>query len=182
VQPELFEPRHVSLQHRRLQHSPVERVYASHWLALNNRHSWLNHGYTQLEWILCPDSQRLPPPVSQRDAHVAASVIQWLGTACGLGFIAAAERGAKIATEFERLREAFKWKLIGTGWQAATADERERARLIAHELKGLDDESQVDVIAGALAEARLGEFRPYPTELNPRLVRVRQTLGEETTR
>lgn len=101
LQRELLKVEHVSLQQRRLRkpraddpHKDVnaERVYAAAWKRKNRRLSFLNHGYTLLEWVLCPDGQRWPPPVSRRDAAVAASVIQWLGTAAGLGFIRSCER------------------------------------------------------------------------------------------
>ena len=69
-----------------------ERIYAAAWKARNRRSPGINSGFTYLEWILCPSGQRYPPPISRRDAAVAASVIQWLGTNIGLGFIRECER------------------------------------------------------------------------------------------
>jgi hypothetical protein len=99
LQPELFEPQHVSLQGSRLEHGMPERVYLEHWRKLNERHPSVNRGFTALEWILCPTGL-MPGPVTQRDAIVAACVIQWLGTNCGMGFLYSAER------RIEELRDA----------------------------------------------------------------------------
>lgn len=79
-------PPHNSLQMARLNRMP-ERVYAEEWKEDNKRNPSINHGFTYLEWILCPSERRIPPLVSKRDAEVAASVIQWLGTCCGFHFM-----------------------------------------------------------------------------------------------
>lgn len=88
---ELFEPEHVTFHEARLQHSPSERIYLEHWRALNKRSPGVNHGFTYIEHILCP-AGLWPGPVSRRDAAVAASVVQWLGTNCGMAFLMEAER------------------------------------------------------------------------------------------
>lgn len=79
-------PPHNSLQMPRLNKMP-ERVYAEEWKENNIRKPYLNSGFTSLELILCPSGTMYPPPVSDRDAEVAASVIQWLGTCCGFHFM-----------------------------------------------------------------------------------------------
>lgn len=88
---EAIDPAHVSLQERRLL-SPPERVFLEKWREDNVRHQAINSGFSTLEWILCPDGEKRPGLVSHRDAQVAASVIQWLGTNCGQGFIWECER------------------------------------------------------------------------------------------
>ena len=79
----------------------AERIFFEEWCKENVRQSHLNHGFTTLEHILDPsieshrnsDSRRpLPPRPSQRDADVATTLIQWLGTNCGRGFIERCER------------------------------------------------------------------------------------------
>ena len=90
----LLDPDHVSLQQQRLkkyERVNPERIYAAHWKRQNRRVSYVNRGFTLIEWILCPSGQEVPSPVSRRDAAVAASVIQWLGTNCGLGFMRTCE-------------------------------------------------------------------------------------------
>lgn len=106
---------------RRLAFGLAERVYARRWAKANRRICWLNRGYGALEAILgqyvmvparrlcrshgwgCssrkPGKPRwgeelrtIPAVITQRDATVAASVIQWLGTNCGQAFVREAER------------------------------------------------------------------------------------------
>lgn len=90
-----YNPPHNSLQMARLNRMP-ERVYAEEWKENNVRKSWLNSGFTSLELILCPSGNYwCPPAVSERDAQVAASVIQWLGTNCGFHFMLRCEAEIK---------------------------------------------------------------------------------------
>lgn len=88
---ETLEPPHKSLQPARLTNDP-ERIYLEQWQRDNERQAGVNRGFTLLEWILCPSGQRLPNRVTHRDSEVAASVIQWLGTTCGMCFIRNCER------------------------------------------------------------------------------------------
>lgn len=107
-QPPLLEPNHDSLQRRRLkkyERVNPERIYAAKWKKMNRRSPGVNSGFTYLEHILTPDGGR-PGPVSRRDAVVAASVIQWLGTNCGLSLIWDCERkiDALRRTDDEKIR------------------------------------------------------------------------------
>lgn len=98
TQYDLLPPLHVSLQKHRLRkfdRANPERVYLAEWKRRNVRRASINRGFTTLEWILSPECASPPPPISRRDAAVAASVVQWLGTNGGLGFIKTCER--KIA-------------------------------------------------------------------------------------
>ncbi|MDO8795391.1 MAG: hypothetical protein Q7J25_12300 [Vicinamibacterales bacterium] len=111
TQPELFEPVHASFHEDRLRHGIPERIYAEHWKSLNVRSPGVNHGYTYLEWILTP-SGRAPGPVSQRDASVAAAVIQWLGTNCGMAFLQSAERAIEQALAAEHVSRRTVFPLV----------------------------------------------------------------------
>ncbi|KKN34243.1 hypothetical protein LCGC14_0795420 [marine sediment metagenome] len=94
TQQELLPPDHTSLQRHRLgkyDRTNPERIYAAAWKRANRRSAGVNQGHSYVEWILCADGKQ-PTPISRRDAAVAASVIQWLGTNVGLGFILEAER------------------------------------------------------------------------------------------
>jgi len=93
--------KHVSLSPQRLKHKcgVAERVFASLWKKENERHNGINSGLALLELLLeqeqtlpGPLKLKIPPDITQRDAEVAASVIQWLGTNCGCAFIQQAER------------------------------------------------------------------------------------------
>lgn len=105
-----LEVEHVSI-HPDRQGSPAERIYAEMWQKQQERSPGLNDGFGLLELILSPLRQdnhsgflghrpyRMVPPVSQRDAQVAATVIQWLGTSCGGSFIRQAERAIEQARQ-----------------------------------------------------------------------------------
>lgn len=103
TQPELYEPVHEGLHPARLRADAPETVYAEHWIKLNKRDPCRNGGHTYLEHILCPTG-RDPGPVTQRDATVAACVVQWLGTNCGMAFIIEAEREIARRGEEKRAR------------------------------------------------------------------------------
>jgi hypothetical protein len=106
-QGELLPLEHRSLQQRRLKnhgHVNAEAIYAGQWKALNRQyHDRL------LGLLLAPDDgprdpltrEVLPVSVSRRDAAVAASIIQWLGTNVGRGFVQGCER---VVQEANRLR------------------------------------------------------------------------------
>lgn len=102
----LLEPPHISLQPKR-RTNDAERIYADRWVKENERRAAINSGFTALEHILLPDGQRVPDRVSQRDAVVAASVIQWLGTNCGHCFVMQCEKEIEEA----RVRHS-RWKGI----------------------------------------------------------------------
>ncbi len=66
-----------------------EKVFQEWWKKENQRRQGLNMGVGLLEGILNPDMghERVILPISQRDASVAATVVQWFGTSCGQGFL-----------------------------------------------------------------------------------------------
>jgi hypothetical protein len=84
----------------------TEMIYAEEWEKKNQRLPWLNSGYGSLELILTERDKLCCPPITQRDAFVAASVIQWLGTNCGKAFIEECEKQIRErAPEFELARK-----------------------------------------------------------------------------
>lgn len=98
-----------------------ERIYAAAWHRYNRKHFAVNNGYRALELILHPECTGPVPPASRRDATVAACVIQWLGTSCGLAFIAACEREIEASLQrdsdrqtLERLREQWRKLAVRT--------------------------------------------------------------------
>lgn len=84
-------PQLEGLHPNRMQ-NPAERIYVEVWRQQNERHPWLNSGHTLLEWILCPEGQKKPGRVSQHDATVATTVIQFLGTNGGRCLMHTAEQ------------------------------------------------------------------------------------------
>lgn len=62
----------------------LENLFHDRWKKENERMPGLNGGFGLLEILL---HQNEMSPMTQRDATVAAMVIQWLGTNCGGAFI-----------------------------------------------------------------------------------------------
>lgn len=104
-QSHLFELDHNSYSPERLRFSAEEAVYLDKWQEENRRKAGINSGYTLLEHILCSKEQNPPAIVSQRDAYVAASVIQWLGTNCGLAFMRECEEKIKEVKRNRRVAD-----------------------------------------------------------------------------
>lgn len=73
----------------------AERIYVELFRKECSRHGGINSGFGLLEHILCPEGKPMPPAISQRDATVATTVVQWLGTNCGMAFVHEAERRIK---------------------------------------------------------------------------------------
>jgi hypothetical protein len=101
-QGQLLKPIHESRQQKRLRKYDrvnPERIYAALWKQWNKER--FGHGQKNglLELLLRPDGVEWPQVVSQRDAEVAACVIQWLGTNVGMGFIWEAEKRIDAARE-----------------------------------------------------------------------------------
>lgn len=72
----------------------AERLFREHWREENKRRPGVNCGLGSLELLLNPvlGHEVQCPEITQRDATVAATVIQWLGTSCGNGFLDAVEQ------------------------------------------------------------------------------------------
>jgi hypothetical protein len=96
---ELLPPDHVSMHPDRLRNFDrvnPEAFYARAWIKVNPRRTlgYLNH-------ILCPkalrDQGQTATRYSRRDAVVAASVVQWLGTNVGRAFVLECERQIEAA-------------------------------------------------------------------------------------
>lgn len=99
----VIDPTPITLHPNRLKNI-AELVYYELWEKENERRRGLNSGFTLIEHLLMPEGQKKPDPVSQHDMAVATTVIQWLGTNCGRGFVDAAEKEIKkrnaIRSEF----------------------------------------------------------------------------------
>lgn len=83
-----------------------ERIYFDEWMKANRRDPARNHGVRLLEAILNPDLSQPAPAVSQHDAEIATTVIQWLGTSIGRAFIDTCEQRIKEekASRYSTLR------------------------------------------------------------------------------
>lgn len=99
-----------------------EWVFLERFKEENKRDRCINHGHRMLELLLGhPERRRsavggmvsdtVPEIVTQRDADVASTVIQWLGTSCGIGFLSECERQIAQArwSESETTRARYKY-------------------------------------------------------------------------
>ncbi len=74
---------HKGLRAYRLSREPLEKAFAEAWEEENKRAV----GHSLLDWLLAEDPNHPKGEVSQRDAAVAATIIQWLGTHVGQSFL-----------------------------------------------------------------------------------------------
>lgn len=79
-----------------------EWIYVERFRKECERVGHVNGGFGLLELLLQPEGASGVPPVSRRDAAVATTIIQWLGTNCGRCFVEAAERKIKNANAERR--------------------------------------------------------------------------------
>lgn len=66
----------------------VEKIFSDLWAEENKR--WMKDGdhASVLQYILSEDGGKTVPETSERDEMIAASIIQWLATPIGRGFLA----------------------------------------------------------------------------------------------
>ena len=74
--------KNVGLHQYRFKDNPREKAYAKAWEELND----FNEKGT-LDYLLAKDCNRPAGEVTDRDREVAATVIQWLGSPVGQGFV-----------------------------------------------------------------------------------------------
>jgi len=91
--------KHLGLREDRNDLYP-EKVFSELWKKKNERIPWIDNGHGALDLILATkEDHKKDRPVggkpTQRDADVAGTVIQWLGTKCGVCFLMEAERRIK---------------------------------------------------------------------------------------
>lgn len=77
-----METRHKGLHRYRFEDNPLEKKFAEAWQERNDRG---RHGV--LEYLLAADNNHPAGEMSDRDAEVAATVVQWLGSHVGRCFL-----------------------------------------------------------------------------------------------
>jgi hypothetical protein len=87
----------------RIEHCEREKAFHDQWLKENIPHSWINNGHGILQDLFIErdgflESRRIVEHITNRDRYIVATIIQWLGTNCGMCFLGEAlERfGARI--------------------------------------------------------------------------------------
>jgi len=73
----------------------MERIFAEEWKKANQA----SVGRSLLDWLLAVEPNNPKGEVSQRDATVAATIVQWLGTHIGQNFLKRVEERARDERE-----------------------------------------------------------------------------------
>jgi len=85
----------VGIDCKRLQHNPREQAFYEQWLEENAPVSWLDSGHGILQDLFIESSKgafggKFIEEINNRDRLIVATVIQWLGTNCGMAFLSGA--------------------------------------------------------------------------------------------
>ena len=90
--------KHEGTNQHRLNQNMLEKVFADEWREMNSREG---RGYGTLEYIMAEKPNYPNGEVTQRDAIVAASVVQWLGSPVGQSFIETVLHKASLSKKKE---------------------------------------------------------------------------------
>lgn len=85
--------KHVGVEPGRAKGGTCEKLYVDEWVRMNERRPGLNSGAGYTELLLTPGRLlgRGVLDITQRDATVAATIVQWLGTSCGAAMLQTVE-------------------------------------------------------------------------------------------
>ena len=78
----------------RFKQNPIEKIFAELWDNMNTGIAGRIDGCGVLDYIMAEDPNNPKGEVTDRDRVVAATVIQWLGSPVGQGFLKRADRKA----------------------------------------------------------------------------------------
>lgn len=102
--------KHVGLHARRLRDKGFsgmrERVFAEAWEKENSPPSFLNGGAGASQWLMHGDgvTPYANGELTQEEATVAATVVQWLGTSCGFSFLEETLKKAGYTVSWDRTK------------------------------------------------------------------------------
>lgn len=122
---------HRSSEYRRVEFCEREKTFADEWEKENQEIPGLNSGMGIMQHL----TDVLEGGMTARDACVAASAIQWLGTNCGLGFLGKVVQNSpgirdsmgsyvRRGDAVQRDRETVAW-CIENSWKVAEAIEQD---------------------------------------------------------
>lgn len=89
--------KYIGLRPERTRYDVREEVFARIWRKYNKRDPGVNFNCTYLELILSTDEHTARTSLTQRDATVATTIIQWLGTNIGQCFLKECEQAIEKA-------------------------------------------------------------------------------------
>lgn len=103
-----------------------ERVYMAAWKRLNRDYSG-RKDWSFLDQLAA--STNLKSPITQRDHDVAATVIQWLGTNFGLGFLMETEKKIRELKDEHAARRRELWEAWHPPYEPPPSGPRRRYQL-----------------------------------------------------
>lgn len=71
----------------RLESNPLEKYFADAWREQNEAQSRFDPCKTTLAYLLSKDGGKTLPETTEREEMIAATIIQWLGSPVGSGFV-----------------------------------------------------------------------------------------------
>jgi hypothetical protein len=81
---------HVGYRVERIKHNPREKAFHEMWIKENDPQRGINSGWGILQDLFINDNKRtIEVEINKRDRVIVATVIQWLGSNCGMGFLEA---------------------------------------------------------------------------------------------
>jgi len=79
-------------KHERIEHNPLEKAFFEQWMEENKPLAHINNGHGILQDLFIERTGELQQrkwiaEINNRDRWIVATVIQWLGTNVGMGFL-----------------------------------------------------------------------------------------------
>lgn len=80
--------KHIGFHHHRLKSdNPRELMFSLEWIKENEKRSWINRGHGILQDLFIDDDGVFHHTMTPSDKLIAATVVQWFGTNCGMAFL-----------------------------------------------------------------------------------------------
>ncbi len=103
----------IGFKHERTQweFSEMEKALSEYWQEENIARSWINFGYGSLQDLFFSHTgnffrpHKMETRITNRDRFIVATVIQWLGTNCGRGFLIEAFQKAGYRLRIEKIEK-----------------------------------------------------------------------------
>lgn len=107
---------HVGVRFERTKTNPIEEAFYLQWVKENNPVYGVNNGHGMLQDLLIQNDNPMMPFsaggkvlefIDARDRKIVATVIQWLGSNCGMSFLSESLRivGARIIFDKDKAQD-----------------------------------------------------------------------------
>lgn len=80
--------KHIGFYHHRLtSDNPRELMFSLEWIKENEKRSYINRGHGILQDLFIDDNGVFHHTITPNDKLIAATVVQWFGSNCGMAFL-----------------------------------------------------------------------------------------------